>query len=107
MPCIDIDFPWMVRGICVAELTARVHFTFTPGTKDYFCKSFGNWLPGDDPEVEIERIDLHECGGPEASLVPCPEFMLDYIENYALEKFMGHMIENGLQDAYDRQHGEW
>lgn len=26
----------------------------TPGTPDYFCRSLGNWHPGDSPEVDWE-----------------------------------------------------
>lgn len=107
MTCIEITFPWLVNGLCVAELEARVTFDFTPGTKDYFCKSFGNWLPGDDPLVEIERIELIEIGVPEPSLVPCPEFLVEDIAKYAEEHHMAAMIENGMEDAYDRQQGDW
>ena len=31
------------------EIEAR----YTPSTSAYFDRSFGNWLPGDDDEVEI------------------------------------------------------
>lgn len=33
-----------------------VRGSYYPGTSDYFDKSFGNWLPGDPPEVQVERV---------------------------------------------------
>ena len=30
----------------------EVSASFTPGTKDYVDKGWGNWLPGDPPEME-------------------------------------------------------
>jgi hypothetical protein len=33
-----------------------VKASYSPPTPDYFSKSFGNWLPGEDGEVEIQEI---------------------------------------------------
>jgi hypothetical protein len=104
MPCVEITFPWEINGACVAELEVRVTYDFTPGSDDYFCKSFGNWLPGDDPEVEIEDVEL--IGSPKGMTVPCPDFLLRQVEDYALEHYMPQMIENGMEYLYERQHGD-
>lgn len=31
----------------------EVTYRFMPGTSDYFCPTFGNWLPGDPAEFEV------------------------------------------------------
>jgi hypothetical protein len=30
--------------------------SYSPGTSDYFDRSFGNWLPGDPEEIEVESV---------------------------------------------------
>lgn len=37
------------------EAVIEVH-SYTPGTRDYFSTSFGNWLPGDDAEAEWSAV---------------------------------------------------
>jgi hypothetical protein len=105
MPCIEITYEWTIDGACVAEVEARVTYDYSPGSKDYFCQSFGNWLPGDPPEVEIEKVELIEIGSKKPRLVPCHDFLADLISDYAMTNCMSQMAENGLEDAYDRQHG--
>ena len=39
-------------GVTVDDVDYTVTATFHAGTRDYFCKSFGNWLPGDPDELE-------------------------------------------------------
>lgn len=38
------------------EVPAFVDFEYTPGTEDRFDQRFGNWLPGDEPEIKIIRV---------------------------------------------------
>jgi len=104
---IDITYSWEINGACVAELEARVYYDYSPGTSDYFCKSFGNWLPGDPPEIEVENVELIELGFnvKQPRLVPCPDFLADLIAEYAVQKCGDAMVENANEAAYERQHG--
>jgi hypothetical protein len=102
MPCIEITFPWEINGACVAELEARVTYDYSPGTKDYFCASFGNWLPGDPEEVELEKVELIEVGMKRPRLIPCPDWLEDLISDYAMTNCMEVMAENGREYLYER-----
>lgn len=35
------------------DRAVTVRGTYHAATRDYFCKSFGNWLPGDPEDIEI------------------------------------------------------
>lgn len=35
-----------------------VDFKYDPGTQDHFSSQFGNWLPGDGPEIKILKVCL-------------------------------------------------
>ena len=39
-------------GVTIDDVDYTVTATFHAGTRDYFSKSFGNWLPGDPDELE-------------------------------------------------------
>jgi len=45
------DQPWYKAEI---EVDVEVEGKVTPGTPDYFCRSMGNWHPGDSPEVDVD-----------------------------------------------------
>ena len=49
------------RG-CDVEYPCTVQFTASKGSRDYFDRSFGNWLPGDPAEVEIESVTVDDTG---------------------------------------------
>jgi len=36
----------------------RIHYDVTTSTTPYFSPSFGNWLPGDDAEIEVTCVEL-------------------------------------------------
>lgn len=36
----------------------RIYYDLTISTSPYFSPSFGNWLPGDDAEIEITSVEL-------------------------------------------------
>ncbi len=49
----------IVRVDCgeeLREIECDVEYSYTPGSGSYFCPSFGNWLPGDPPEIEVKLI---------------------------------------------------
>jgi hypothetical protein len=104
---IDITYSWEINGACVAELEARVYYDYSPGTSDYFDRAYGNWLPGDPPEIEVENVELIELGFniKKPRLVPCPDFLADLIADYAVTKCGDAMVENANEAAYDRQNG--
>ena len=108
MCIIDIEYDWEIEGACVAEFLARVHFTYTPGSDAYFDKAFGNYLPGDDPEIEVENVELIEQGWniKRPKVVPCPDFLADLIAAYVVEKHAPAMIDTAMEDAYYRQNGD-
>jgi hypothetical protein len=35
------------------DRAVAIRGTYHAGTSDYFCKSFGNWLPGDAEDIDI------------------------------------------------------
>ena len=103
MPIIEITAEWQIDGACVAEVEARITYSYSAGCSDYFCKSFGNWLPGDPPEIEIEGVQLIELGAKKPRLVPCPDALADQIAEYAMVNCMRQMIDNAEEDAWSRQ----
>lgn len=40
------------------EFHLEVNYSFSPGSKSHFAKQFGNWLPGEPPEVKITSVML-------------------------------------------------
>lgn len=61
----------------------EVEGTYTPGSKDYFDKDFGNWLPGDP--FEIDEIIITSITG---------EFTLDGLPEYSeLEQLIEEQIK--------------
>lgn len=38
------------------ELDVEVECRVSPGSRDYFDRGYGAWLPGDPPEVDILRV---------------------------------------------------
>lgn len=40
------------------ECELECDFSYSKGTRDYFCSSMGNWHPGDPPELEVENAML-------------------------------------------------
>lgn len=38
------------------ECEIKIIFNATKGTPAYYDKDFGNWLPGDESEIEIEQM---------------------------------------------------
>jgi hypothetical protein len=42
------------------DYDVRLYVSGSPGTPDHFDKGHGNWLPGDPPEVELERFEICE-----------------------------------------------
>jgi hypothetical protein len=103
MPIIEITYEWKIDGACVAEVEASVTYDYTFGSADYFDRAYGNWQPGDAPEIEIEKVELIELGAKKPRLVPCPDFLADLIADHALVKCAHQMAENAREDAYDRQ----
>jgi hypothetical protein len=103
MPCIEITYEWTIDGACVAEVEARVTYDYSPGSNPYYDRTYGNWMPGDPPEIEIENVELIELGAKKPRLAPCPDFLADLIADYALTNCSRQMVENGDEDAYDRQ----
>jgi hypothetical protein len=39
------------------EIAIEVKYTYRTGCASFYCKSFGGWLPGDPPELEVEAKD--------------------------------------------------
>lgn len=66
------------------EVEVTCHVTF--GSKDYFSKSFGNWLPGDAPECEVTEIKAIDEGADVAEV----EKDVDGIEEAAFERANDH-----------------
>ena len=44
----------------VEDVSVRLHLTGSPATKEYFDRAYGNWLPGDPPEVEVIRVEVFD-----------------------------------------------
>jgi hypothetical protein len=106
MLIIEIDFPWMMDGHHIADLEARISYDYSPGSKDYFCQSFGNWLPGDPPEIEVEDVELIGIDANRKTVyVPCPEYLWKAISDYAVLNHATTMADNYREAAYERQWG--
>lgn len=107
MPTIDITYPWTINGAHVADIDARVEFTFEPGSPDYFDKAFGNYLPGDPPSIEIESIKLlgYANGNRKIEVeVDGPDALTDEIHRYVMDRHQDAMVQEGadeLRDAHE------
>lgn len=101
----DFTYPWMVNGVLVAELEVRVAYSYSPATRAYFDRGYGNWLPGDDAEIEVECAWLLEVGSGNRNpkQVPVPDNMEADILEYAHVHCQEGMTSNAIEDAYDRQ----
>lgn len=102
MAVYDFTFPWMHNGILAAEIEVRVGFDYSPSTPAYFDRSFGNYLPGDDAELEVTDVwILGEGRNPQK--VEAPEWLADLVAAYAVEHKQAEMIDNACEDAWERQ----
>lgn len=66
------------------ETSIDVECKVTPGSRDYFDRSFGNWLPGDPPEVEILSA-RSEDGKDWTDEIESDAAWLDRVETSAME----------------------
>ena len=66
------------------ELDVTVEARIDPGSLDYFCPSFGNWLPGDAPELQLQSV-LGQSG----------------------EELLGLIDEGTMDELHDRLWEEW
>ena len=48
--------PHVTTVSLTVELDLEVETAVTPGSHDYWDRGYGQWLPGDPPEVEILRV---------------------------------------------------
>ena len=85
------------------ELDVEVETRVTPGTRDYFDRSFGNWLPGDPADVEVDSVTI--CG------VSVP---FDALPKDAQERIVEAVMDAAEDearcaeaDAADRAYDEW
>ena len=51
------------------ELNVKVDVTYHKGSDAYFSKSFGNYLPGDPPEMDIDILGHEAEAGMDPELV--------------------------------------
>lgn len=97
--------PTIEATLFIDDTTWTVSGTYYAGSKDYFCKSFGNYLPGDPPEVEDITIVNDETGA---------EINFD-----SLDRETQRLVEDAIADAAsdyardreadegDRAYDEW
>ena len=64
------------------ELDVEVECSVTPGSRAYFDRGWGNWLPGDPPEVEILRVLVN---GVDVGTAALGDDQIAAIEEAALE----------------------
>ena len=78
------------------EVEVEIDVDFSPGSRDYFCKSFGNWLPGDPISAEITeiRVDGRKLEGAEYD-----EYEKHYIDD-VLEKACEEYGSRDRSDDY-------
>lgn len=105
MAIYDFTFPWEIDGICVAEFDVRVEFDYSPPSPAYYDRSYGNWFPGDDADLEITDVWLLEIGtrGKPPRMVEASGLMAEQIIDYAHRNFSAAMIDNANEDAWARQ----
>lgn len=58
---IEVEIPETPEDWVAVPVLLHVHGT--PATRDYFSRSFGNWLPGDPAELELQRIEVQDGKG--------------------------------------------
>ena len=66
---VETEYTFVVDD---AEHIYVVTASFTPGSKDYFDRSFGNWLPGDPPTLEDTELTPKD-GAPPVSYDDLPK----------------------------------
>jgi hypothetical protein len=88
---MSISFEYTVdvieNGECV-ESVLEIEASVSLGSRDYFCSSFGNYLPGDPDEVEIDSIYYN---GEEVTLAQAVELsgeknLLERLEQEAFDQ---------------------
>ncbi len=100
----DFTFPWMVNGVLVAELEVRIAYGYTPPTRAYFDNAYGNYLPGDDAEIDVECAWLLEIGtSRNQKCVPVPYDLEAAIIEFAQANCQDGMTDNAQEDAWASQ----
>ena len=63
----------------------RIYYDVTTSSTPYFSAAVGNWLPGDDAEVEITNCEMRSAGEWVSIPVPQAENILGDLENVVSE----------------------
>ena len=70
------------------DMEFTVKATYIAGTSDYYSKSFGNWLPGDPDEFDVDSIQYADENG-------CL-FSIDYVD---LDRDERATVDDAVMDA--------
>jgi hypothetical protein len=81
------------------DLAVAIRGTYHAGTSDYFCKSFGNWLPGDSEDIDILGGEAEDEGANVEEVLADVARCEEAIREAACE-------DDGGDDAYDRWRDE-
>lgn len=95
----DFTYEWKPEGVCVAEFEVAVEFDYSPATPAYFDKSYGNWLPGDDAEIEITEVFLLELANKKPRKVVAPDWLADLVTEYAYTSLSSELADQAAEDA--------
>lgn len=82
--------------IALRDIEWVVTATYSPGTRDYFDKSFGNWLPGDP--ASLEDIELVSC-----DVNPPQTLSESDLTKEELEDVECALLDKGVDDWSDRK----
>ena len=92
----------VIDGVVVApeiELEGEADYRYSPGSSAYFDRSFGNWLPGDDPEVEITDIRLF--GKAVGAAKDAPMVTVELQAGPLFDRISEYLTDNCVSDLCD------
>lgn len=70
-----------------ANWDATIEYTYLKGSRDYYDKALGCWLPGDEPEVEVLSVTLDLC---DKQTLCLPEELWEPL----VDDIITHILEN-------------
>jgi hypothetical protein len=85
--CHEIDVQVRTSPEDWDDVVVCLYVSGSPATRDYFCQSHGNWLPGDPAELELLGIEVLDNGTWRKALPACypdtfDQAILDAVEEW-------------------------
>lgn len=74
--------------ITTIEIEAEVSADYLPGSGDYFDRTFGNYLPGDTPEIKNLKVTISKSNRTIDITDALPNRAISEIEEQIVEEYL-------------------